>query len=255
MLVGTNWKMNKSRAEAQRFARTVGDRLTPDDLRHVGVFIIPPLTALDVVQSLSGKNIRIGVQNTFWEASGPYTGEISPLQAVDAGATIIEIGHSERRQLFGETEYTVAKKTLAAMEVGCTALVCVGEPKDILDIGRAREWVRAQVAAAVSLLPDDAYHRLWIAYEPMWAIGEGSIPATPAQAESVHKAIRMELASRFGSSAAAEAVPILYGGSVNLKNAPDFLSAENVGGLFVGRSALDADRFVEIVQLAAGYAR
>lgn len=251
MYVGTNWKMNKSCAEARQFASVLRDRLNPSVFSTVSVFVIPPVTALTQVLQLKEFGVRLGVQNIFWEASGAYTGEISAIQAVDAGASVIEIGHSERREMFGETDYTVARKVKAAVDAGATALICVGETWDVYQTGRFVPFVQGQTAIATSLVTASQLSNVWIAYEPTWAIGEGSDPAQPHDVRDVHRGIRQELEYRFGHKGSG--VPILYGGSVDGSNATEFLSIDDVDGLFVGRYALDPERFVETIEVVNRY--
>ncbi|MCG8481508.1 MAG: triose-phosphate isomerase, partial [Spirochaetales bacterium] len=202
------------------------------------------------VTGLAGTPTLVGVQNIHWAESGPYTGEISAIQARDAGASLVEVGHSERRVLFGDTDEIVARKARSVVTAGLTALVCVGESDEMYRLGRSVEYVTGQVATAISLLPPGETPRLWIAYEPVWAIGEGGRAADPDHVRRVHEGIRTELSYRLGDTVAA-AVPILYGGSVSLQNAASFLAVPEVDGLFVGRTALDPGRFVELIRLAA----
>jgi L-erythrulose 1-phosphate isomerase len=255
MLVGTNWKMNKTRSEAQAFSDVLTAHLDEETLSLVSVFVIPPLTCLPGVESLRSLGVRLGVQNIHWETAGPFTGEISAYQAMDAGASVIEVGHSERRSGFDDSDYRVARKTRAAVEAGATALLCVGEPREIFEMGKAVPYVRGQVSIATSLLDEESVCRLWVAYEPVWAIGEGSDAAQSEHVDAVHRGIRSELETRFATEGKAGSIPILYGGSVNTANAGDFLAVQDVDGLFVGRSALDPEQFVETIRLAARFVK
>lgn len=246
--VGTSWKMTKSRAEAVAYATVLRDRARPGP--GLGCFVVPSFTLIDPVASLlHGSPVAVGAQDVHWEPSGAFTGEVSVGMVADAGATLVEIGHSERRALFGETDETVAWKTRAVLAAGLTALVCVGEPAVRRERGDAVEFVLRQARAAISAVPEDARHRLMLAYEPVWAIGEGGQPATPEQAGQMHRAIRGELVDAWGD--AGHGVPILYGGSVTLGNAVELLAEPFVDGLFVGRAAWDVDIYLQLIAAAS----
>jgi len=181
-----------------------------------------------------------------WEPQGPFTGEVSPKMLKEIGIRIAEIGHSERRQHFGETDFTVNKKVLAALKHGLTPLVCVGEPAVEKDYGVAKEHVLRQILIALKGISPDDLARVMLAYEPVWSIGESGVPAEPEYAESMHTWIRQTLSDRYGREK-AETVPVLYGGSVNSKNAGPFLLRKNVDGLFIGRAAWDVHGFLGII--------
>jgi len=241
--IGTSWKMNKLRAEARSFARG----LAQSDLAHGGaaeLFVIPPFTAVaDVVDALAGTKVRVGVQNLHWAENGPWTGEISAAMAADCGATLAEIGHSERRAHFGETDATVALKVAAALRGGLTPLVCVGDTREEHAAGRTAEALARQTRAAVSgIAPRDA-QRVVIAYEPVWAIGEHGIPADPAFADAQHALIKASFGAATGCGAR-----VIYGGSVNLGNCVALSAQPNIDGLFVGRSAWALEGFLAIVR-------
>ena len=245
--LGTNGKMHKTIRESEQYATllkevcdTIPDRFT--------IFIIPPFLSLPRVSGiLSGTKIKMGAQNMHWEPQGAYTGEVSPLMLREIGIQIAEIGHSERRQYFGETDYTVNKKVLSALKHGLTPLVCVGEPAIEKNYGVEKQYVLRQVMIALKDVPPEDLSRVLLAYEPVWSIGESGIPAEPAYAESMHTWIRESLADRYGEERAG-AVPILYGGSVNPENAGPFLLRKNVDGLFIGRAAWEARRFLSIIR-------
>jgi L-erythrulose 1-phosphate isomerase len=243
--VGTSWKMNKTLAEADSF---VDELLTFPIPSGIQPFLLPPHTALARVRDrLSADSpVLLGAQNAHWAPEGSWTGEISMRMAQDAGATLIEIGHSDRREHFGETDRTVALKAAAAAGQGLTPLICVGEPLAVRDVGGAEEFVGLQLKIALSELAPDQIRQVIIAYEPVWAIGEQGIPPTMEQIAPVMALINDVLASAGGSARA-----VLYGGSVNTQNATELLSDPNTHGLFVGRAAWEASGFVEILKLCS----
>jgi L-erythrulose 1-phosphate isomerase len=244
--VGTSWKMNKTLAEAATF---VDELLAFPIPSGIQAFLLPPHTALASVRSRVPEDspILLGAQNAHWASEGSWTGEISMRMAKDAGATLIEIGHSERREHFGETDRTVALKAAAAVAHGLIPLICVGEPLAVRDEGGAEDFVRVQVQVALSELVPAQISQVIIAYEPVWAIGEHGIPATIDQVAPV-----MALISDVVTVAAGGPVrAVLYGGSVSTQNARELLSDPNTHGLFVGRAAWQASGFIELLKLCA----
>jgi triosephosphate isomerase len=249
--IGTGWKMNKTLAEARDYVRIL--RQSPiwrdDRLRS---FIIPPFTALATVRDelagdasvADGGGILLGAQNMHWADRGAYTGEISPVMVKDCGAGLIELGHSERRALFNETDETVNLKVKAALRHGLRPLICVGETGAERQSGRAVEIVTRQVRIALADIEPAGLKQVLIAYEPVWAIGEGGVPATPEEANGMHVEIRGMLA---GLAPAAADIPVLYGGSVNPDNCLALARQPAVDGLFIGRSAWDASGFLGII--------
>lgn len=245
--IGTSWKMNKLRAEARAFATALAaSRLAGGDAAQL--FVIPPFTAVaDVADLLAGTRVRVGVQNVHWAEAGAWTGEISAAMAVDCGATIAEIGHSERRTHFGETDETVALKVAAALRHGLTPLVCVGDTRAEYEGGRTAEALDRQVRAAVSRVSPEDAGRVVIAYEPVWSIGEGGTPAEPGFADAQHARVKATLRDVTGWEPR-----VLYGGSVNPGNCAALAARPHVDGLFIGRSAWDPEGFLGIVaQVAA----
>lgn len=238
--VGTSWKMNKTVREARAYAA----RLAAEDLPRPPVaqlFVCPPFTALAAVkEALSGTPVLVGAQNTMWADSGAYTGEISPLMLKDVGCDLVEIGHSERRALFGETDERVNAKVSAVLRHGMTALVCVGETRAEREQGAAEAVVLRQAAAAFAGIDSPLRARCLLAYEPVWAIGEGSRPARPDLVAAIHVALK----HRFPD------LPVLYGGSVDLANAAPLSIEPSVDGLFIGRAALDPAVFLTIARTA-----
>jgi triosephosphate isomerase len=240
--IGTSWKMNKLRAEARSFA----DALAASDLARrtaAQLFVVPPFTAVaEVADRLAGTRVRVGVQNVHWAEAGAWTGEVSAAMAADCGATIAEIGHSERRSHFGETDDTVALKVAAALRHGLTPLVCVGDTRAEYEGGRTAEALDRQVRAALSQVPRAEAGRVVIAYEPVWSIGEGGTPAEPDFADSQHARIKATLADVTGHEPR-----VLYGGSVNPGNCMSLAAQPHIDGLFIGRSAWAPDGFLGIV--------
>lgn len=241
--VGTSWKMNHTLATAREYATTLATAAAPGRWPGVQPFVIPPFTALHTVAGLlAGTPVLVGAQNAHWADAGAWTGEVSVPQVADAGARLAEIGHSERREHFGETDRTVNLKTRAAVRHGLTPLVCVGETAEVRDRGgqAAVDHVLTQVEVALVGVDQSA---VVLAYEPVWAIGEGGRPATVADIAPVHQAV----VERFGGLHR-----VLYGGSVNHDNARDLLSVPGVGGLFVGRAAWRAEGYLALLDLVSG---
>ena len=243
--VGTSWKMNKTLAEAESFV---------DELLAFGIpsgvqpFVLPPHTALARIRDRvpADSPILLGAQNAHWAGEGSWTGGISMRMAKDAGATLIEIGHSERREHFGETDRTVALKAAAAVAHGLTPLICVGEPLAVRDVGGAEDFVRVQLQIALSELAPAEMGQVIIAYEPIWAIGEHGTPATVEQVAGV-----MALINEVAATARGSVRAVLYGGSVNTQNATELLTDPHTHGLFIGRAAWEASGFIEILKLCA----
>ncbi|MEO8553306.1 MAG: triose-phosphate isomerase [Kofleriaceae bacterium] len=240
-----NWKLNKTIAEALAFVTELKNQLGA--VKGVQVGVAPPFTAIAAVaKRLEGGSIVTCAQDAFWEPSGAWTGELSPQMLHDAGATWIIVGHSERRQHFGDTNETVGKKAKAVIGCGLGAIVCVGETLAERDGGRTLAVVDAQLDGALAEV--DKCDQLVIAYEPVWAIGTGRT-ATPAQAQEVHAHIRKQLAAKFGADRAA-ALRIQYGGSVKPGNAAELMSQADIDGALVGGASLEAADFVAIVKAA-----
>jgi triosephosphate isomerase len=240
-----NWKMHRTAAEARALAREVRAAAGPLADR-VDVGIAPPFTALAAAAAeLAGSRIGLGAQNLHWESQGAFTGEISAPMLVEAGCAFVLCGHSERRQLFGDTDEAVQRKARAALAAGLHPIVCVGETLPERESGRTLEVVGRQVRAALAGLGADPIAKLTVAYEPVWAIGTGKT-ATSAQAQEVHAAIRAIL--RDLAPAAADSIRILYGGSVKPDNAAELMSQPDVDGALVGGASLKASDFTGIIQ-------
>ncbi len=247
-LVAANWKMHLTRGPAVRLVEEIL-RMRPLP-EAVQVVICPPATALDAVgRVLAGTPIVLGAQTMHWEPQGAFTGELSAPMLVDAGCGAVIVGHSERRLYFGETDEGVGKKVQAAFAHGLTPVACVGERLEQREAGEADAIITRQVRAAVGGVAREAFPRLVIAYEPVWAIGTGRT-ATGEEADRVAGVIR-RLIGTAGGPAAADGVRILYGGSVKPDNIREFLRQPEIDGALVGGASLHAGSFVAIVRAAA----
>jgi triosephosphate isomerase (TIM) len=240
-VIAGNWKMHKGPDAARRFCREFA-QVVPAGSRTLVLF--PPAISLSVVRAaLAEHRIHVGVQNIHWEGQGAFTGETSAPMAREAGADFALVGHSERRHVFGETDEETARKVAAARDAGLTPVLCVGETIQERRAGRLEEVILRQLDAGLGgLQPSDVAGCL-IAYEPVWAIGTGET-ATPEDAADAHGRLRARLQQRVGD--AANAIPILYGGSVKPDNAGDLLAADHVDGLLVGGASLDPRDFAKI---------
>jgi triosephosphate isomerase len=240
-----NWKSFKTTGEARALVSALAPLLAPLGGK-VQVAVAPPFTALAAAaEAIRGTPIELAAQNVHWEPQGAFTGEIGPPMLADLGVRHVIVGHSERRQLFGETDAGVRKKAAAVLQAGMLPIVCVGETLAEREAGRTLEVVSRQVRAALEGLAAGDLQRLTIAYEPVWAIGTGKT-ATTAQAQEVHAAIRALLAGL--GQGVAEAVRIQYGGSVKPDNAADLMAQPDVDGALVGGASLKAADFSQIVK-------
>jgi len=236
-LVAGNWKMHGLKAAAAELEKMIAGA---QNLPEVDLMVCPPATLIaDFASRARGSSVAIGGQDCHAEAAGAFTGDISAEMLKDAGASAVIVGHSERRQHHGETDAQVRAKALAACRAGLLAIICVGETRAERDAGRALAVVGAQLDGS---LPDDAAHFV-VAYEPIWAIGTGLTPTT-ADVADMHGFIRSRLRSRYGER--ANAIGILYGGSVKPANAKELLAVENVNGTLVGGASLEAGQFLAI---------
>ncbi len=245
--IGTSWKMNKALAEARAFAEALR---AADELRDPRIqrFVIPPFTAVREVKAiLSDSSVKVGAQNMHWADQGAWTGEISPLMLRDCDLDIVELGHSERREHFGETNETVGLKTEAAVRHGLIPLICIGETLSDRESGRATEILSEQVVGALSKLSaSQKQAQILLAYEPVWAIGEKGIPAEPSYADARQAEIIAVAQKVLGRK-----IPCLYGGSVNPQNCEELISCPNVDGLFIGRSAWNVEGYLDILAKCA----
>ena len=246
IVIAGNWKMHLTLQEA---AALVKQLRASCDVDAMDVVVCPPFTALSSVGSLlKGSRISLGAQDLFWEGQGAFTGEVSPMMLLDVGCRYVIIGHSERRQHFGETDQTVERKAKAALAGGLTPIVCIGETLAQRDANQTLDVLAKQLDGALGGWTAADVQRAVIAYEPVWAIGTGR-NATPEQAQEAHAFIRAWLAKRCGSET-AQALRIQYGGSVNADNAASLLQQPDVDGALVGGASLKADAFSAIVKAA-----
>jgi len=245
-LIAGNWKMHKTIAEATALAQAVRDGISNPPPAEV--VLAPPFTALAAVaQVLSGSPIQLAAQNTFWERHGAYTGEISPQMLVDAGCQYVIIGHSERRQYFGETNDTVNRKITAALSAGLKPIVCIGETLKEREAMETLGRISNQIQEGLAGLTAGQVERLVMAYEPVWAIGTGRT-ATPQQAQEVHAFIRQLLQDHFGAQVAGS-LRLLYGGSVTPDNIRELIGEPDIDGALVGGASLKADSFLCLAAL------
>jgi triosephosphate isomerase len=243
--IAGNWKMNKTAGEAVELVRQL--KATLSGVKEVEVAVAPPFTALQAVQKeLEGSSIRLAAQNLFWEEKGAYTGEISPLMLKELGCRYVIIGHSERRQLFGETDETVNKRMKATLHQGLDPIFCIGETLKEREEERAFAVIGDQLQGGLRGITEEEMDRVVIAYEPVWAIGTGKT-ATPQQAEEVHAFIRQRLSDLF-SNGIAEKIRIQYGGSVTPDNVKGLMSQKDIDGALVGGASLKPDTFSKIVR-------
>lgn len=248
LIVG-NWKMNANHLEAIQMVQKLSYRLELPDYERVEVVVAPPFTALRSLQVVIEQDrmmIGLGAQNTHWEDSGSFTGEVSPAMLAKLAVGHVIVGHSERRQHLGETDETVNRKTRAVLAHGMVPVVCVGESLDERDSGHAESVVVTQVKGAIARLPIQDGARLSIAYEPVWAIGSGR-SALPEDAGLMAEVIRETLLELF-TSEVAEGVKVLYGGSVSPGNIKEFMAKNHIDGALVGGASLDPDKFAAIVR-------
>jgi triosephosphate isomerase (TIM) len=250
-LVSGNWKMNLTHLEAIAVVQKLAASLNRDDYALVDVSIHPVFTALRSVQTTLESDhvpIALGAQNVHWEKSGAFTGEVSPPMLAKLNVSYVIVGHSERRQLFGETDEMVNKKVKAVLEAGMTPICCVGETLEHREAGETSEIVVGQVGAALAKVAPEAVAGLVVAYEPIWAIGTGR-NATPEDAQTVASGIRAAIEASHGAEAAA-GVRIQYGGSVKPTNARELLAGRDVDGALVGGASLDPEQLAGIVAAA-----
>ena len=247
-VIAGNWKMFKAPAESKELFEGIKSRVT-FPLGNAKVIICPPFTSLAVLQPLvEGGPIALGAQNMYLEDEGAFTGEISPKMLRAVGCTYVILGHSERRQYFGETNEFINKKARKALTSGLTPIICVGETLEQREKNITDQIVTAQVHGVLKEIGESDVEKIIIAYEPVWAIGTGKT-ATPAQAQEVHLLIRKILGQSF-SWKSAEKVVIQYGGSVKPENSRELLSQPDIDGALVGGACLKAESFVAIVENA-----
>ena len=247
-VVAGNWKMFKTRDEAQATVREVVGLV--GNIQNVDIVVCPPFTALGAVEEiLTGSVVQLGAQNVHWQDEGAFTGEVSVSMLADYGCSHVIIGHSERRHYFQESDEVIHVKLEKVFSTELTPILCIGESLEAREADRVQEVIPSQLERALRELTDPQTSRIIIAYEPVWAIGTGRT-ATPELAEKVHFLIR-EWLSDHCATGVADQVRILYGGSVTPENAGQLIEQENIDGFLVGGASLDAQSFAKIVQQSA----
>ena len=244
-VIAGNWKMYKTQAYTRAFFSAVKPLVAR--VSDCDMVIAPPFTNIPAaVESAKGTRIAISGQNVYWEKEGAFTGEISTGMLVEAGCKYVIVGHSERRQFFGDTNETVSKKAKAALAAGLTPIVCIGEMLADREAGNTEKVIAAQFHGSVGALTAEEFSRILIAYEPVWAIGTGRT-ATPEIAAAVHKFVRQCAAGKFSAQHAC-ALRILYGGSVKPDNIKGLMAQEELDGALVGGASLDPNSFASLVK-------
>jgi triosephosphate isomerase len=245
--IAGNWKMFKTVPEAVSMVQKLHDASL--GLEKAQFVVIPPYTALnEVSRALQGSPVQVGAQNMYWEEQGAFTGEVSAPMLKDIGCIYVVIGHSERRQYFGETNETVNNKIKAALNHGLVPIMCIGESLEERENGNTITKVQSQIIEGLKGLEAEKVRQIIIAYEPIWAIGTG-LTATPDQAQEVHRFIRSNLAEKHGNDVASCAI-ILYGGSVKPENSYSLMKEKDINGALVGGASLKAESFAEIAKEA-----
>lgn len=240
-----NWKLFKTGSEGAEFVAALGRRL--GDFAGVEVVVAPPFTALyQVAQAAAAHGIEVASQDVYWEEKGAFTGEVAPHMIKDTGAEWAIVGHSERRQFFGETDDGVARKVRAVLDGGLKPIMCVGELEEQRVAGETEQVLKTQVEAGLALVEASDVPRLAIAYEPVWAIGTGRT-ATPQQAQEACAYIRVLVAEKLGAGPAAT-IRVLYGGSVKPDNAAELMSQDDIDGGLVGGASLEVESFAGIIE-------
>jgi len=243
-VIAGNWKMYKTAAETRAFFEAFLPLVAAS--KHCDIVVAPPFTALTAaVESTRGSSIAIAAQNLYWEREGAFTGEVSARMLVETGCRAVIVGHSERRQFFGETDESVHRKTKAALEAGLRPIVCVGEHLAERESGLTKSVLQRQCECGLGALTPAEFSRILIAYEPVWAIGTGRT-ATPEIAADAHRHIRSLVAALF-TSELASALRILYGGSVKPENIKGLMAQDEIDGALVGGASLDPISFTAIV--------
>jgi triosephosphate isomerase len=254
ILLGTGWKMNKTVREAadyaQRLVKVLDDSAGLDDIQ---LFVIPPFTAIEAVKRSSAGRFWVGAQNMHWEEWGPYTGEISAPMLEELGVDLVELGHAERRRYFNETDECVQRKVHTALQHGIRPLVCIGERLEERESGIEKEVISRQLKVAFGGVAAEHASMPMVAYEPVWAIGEQGTAATIEDVRTMSGHIRGLLREIFGVDASS--VPVLYGGTVDMTNCSDLLTAGGIDGLFIGRAAWNVDGFARLIASCAASVR
>ena len=246
-IIAGNWKMNKTASETKKFAEEL-KRLLPRAKWCDVVICVPAVNIPAAMKACKDLRVSVGAQNVFYENSGAYTGEVSAEMLKDLGVKYVIVGHSERRQMFGETDFTVNKKVLAALSADLQPIICVGETLAQRELGVTMELIALQVKSALAGVPAEKVRKCVIAYEPVWAIGTGKT-ATAEQAAEVCTFIRATIRHLYGARI-ARSVTVQYGGSMKPANAAELLAQPDIDGGLIGGASLDAGQFVEIINAA-----
>ena len=243
-LIAGNWKMNLTREEAKDLAQKIKDGIDLT-LKHE-VLLAPSFTNLETVKKvIKETKILLAAQNMFWEEKGAFTGEVSPIQLKDIGCNYVIIGHSERRNIFGETDEIINKKIKSALKNEINVIMCIGETLTERETGKTYEVLRKQLENGLKEIDKNSISKIVIAYEPVWAIGTGKT-ATPTQAEEAHMFIREKIKDLYDRDI-SDKIRILYGGSVKAENIDDLMAQKNIDGVLVGGESLKADKFLRII--------
>jgi triosephosphate isomerase len=251
-LIAGNWKMNTTRATGVELAKSLADGCR--DLTQVDVLVFPPFPYLiPIREAVAGSSVQVGAQNCYFEAPGAFTGEVALDMLEDVGCEIVLIGHSERRHVLGESNELINKKVRAALDKDFTVVLCVGEQLSERQANQTEAVLDEQMSTGLAGVPAHQLARVVIAYEPVWAIGTG-LTATPAQAEAAHVHLRNWIRNQYDAGQ-ADALRILYGGSVKADNASELLSQPNVDGALVGGASLKVSTFLPIVQAGAAVSK
>jgi triosephosphate isomerase len=257
-MIAGNWKMYKTPNEAVILAQGITDLLGDD--RHIAnavdAVVCPPFVDLKPVSTViefDNSTLKLAAQNVYWETEGAFTGEVAPGMLAEIGCSYCVVGHSERREYFGETDETVNRKVKALFSAGITPIVCCGETLETRDAGDTETFVRAQIRNGLEGITAEQAQAIVIAYEPIWAIGTGRIP-TPEAANDICRSIRATVGALFGAEA-AQSVRVLYGGSAKPENIMLFMPEPDIDGALVGGAALKADSFYAMVKTAADFAQ
>jgi L-erythrulose 1-phosphate isomerase len=249
LLVGSNLKMYKTSQQTLEYMRELQEITRDIDRADLTLFILPSYTSLpDACRQADHSLLKIGAQNMHWEEQGQYTGEVSPRMLKEIGVDVVMIGHAERRQMFGETDWMVNKRVRTSLRYGFQTLVCVGETAEDKKYQISRDRLIQQLKVALYGVEENNIDQIWIAYEPVWAIGEGGQVADPIYVNEMHTVLQDTLTDLFHSN--GDKIPLLYGGSVNPDNAKELIQQPHIDGLFIGRSAWEAPSFNTIIRKA-----
>ncbi len=251
VIIDGDWKMNKTAAEGCELVNALKEKLACSCYDNVDIVVCPPFTTLGaVVEAAKGSRIKVGAQNVHWAESGAFTGEISAEMLKTSGVEYVIIGHSERRQYFGETDATVNSRLKAALGAGLKPIVCIGELLEEREGGKTEEVLTTQIRGGFAGITGEQMADIVVAYEPVWAIGTGKT-ATPEIAQATHAHVRKELEAMFGAEVAGK-VRIQYGGSMKADNARELVAQADIDGGLIGGAALKADSFTALIDEAMG---